>query len=96
MTNYGFGRSKYDYCLYVRKENGLTVYILLFVDDLLTCCENEEFIVEIKNKLSERFRIKDMVKVKNYIGIEIEYNYSKENVLTLSQKSFINFTDYLN
>ena len=40
----------------IRKDNGLTVYILLFVDDLLICCENEEFIVEIKNKLSERFR----------------------------------------
>jgi len=62
---------------------------LLFVDDLLICCENEEVIVEIKNKLSERFRIKDMGKVKNYICIEIKYNYSKENVLTLSQKSYI-------
>ena len=30
-----------------------------------------------------------MGKVKNYIGIEIEYNYSKENVLTLSQKFYI-------
>jgi len=40
-------------CLYVRKESGLTVYILLFVSDLLICCENEEVIAEIKNKLSE-------------------------------------------
>ena len=45
LTNYGFCISKYDYGLYVRKENGLTVYILLFVDDLLICYENEEVIV---------------------------------------------------
>ena len=48
LTNYGFCRSKYDYCLCVRKD-GLTVYILLFADDLLICCENE-VIAEIKNK----------------------------------------------
>ena len=32
-----------------------------------------------------------MGQVKNYIGIEIEYNYSEENVLTLSQKSYIEY-----
>ena len=67
LTNYGFRKTKYGYCLYVRKENVLTVYILLFVDDLLICCGNEEVIVEIKNKLSKRFRIKDMGRVSIYL-----------------------------
>jgi Reverse transcriptase (RNA-dependent DNA polymerase). len=63
------------------------VYILLFVDDLLICCENEEVSAEIKNKLSEGFKIKDIGKVKNYI--EIEYYCNQDDVLTLSQKSYI-------
>lgn len=89
LTNLGFHRSKYDYCLYVRRENNLTVYILLFVDDLLRCCENEEVIADIKIKLSEKFKMKDSGIVKNYICIEIEYMYNQNNTLALSQKSYI-------
>jgi Reverse transcriptase (RNA-dependent DNA polymerase). len=44
------------------------VYILLFVDDLLISCENEEVIVGIKNKLSEWFRIKYIGKVNNILA----------------------------
>lgn len=89
LTTFGFRRSKYDYCLYVKKENSLTVYILLFVDDLLICCENEGVIADIKTKLSKKFKMKDMGKAKNYIGIEIKYNFNQNNYLTLSQKSYI-------
>ncbi|CAG4974137.1 unnamed protein product [Colias eurytheme] len=89
LTNLDFYRSKYDYCLYVRREKNLTVYILLFVDDLLICCENEKVIADIKIKLSEKFKMKDIGIVKNYIGIEIEYMYNQSNILTLSQKCYI-------
>lgn len=34
----GFRRSKFNCCLYVKQENNLKMYILLFVDDLLICC----------------------------------------------------------
>ncbi|CAH2088680.1 unnamed protein product [Euphydryas editha] len=89
LVTLNFQRSKYDYCLYVKKENDLNVYILLFVDDLLICCKNEQVIAEIKNKLSNKFKMKDIGKVKTYIGIDIEYEYGKNNILTLSQKLYI-------
>ena len=62
------------------------MYILLFVDDLLICCENEEVIAEIKNKLSGRFKMKDIGQVKNYISIEIEYKYNQESILTFESE----------
>ncbi|XP_067123573.1 LOW QUALITY PROTEIN: zinc finger protein 271-like, partial [Centruroides vittatus] len=86
-----FYRSKYDYCLYVKKENDLTIYILLFVDNLLVCCKDNQIIVDIKNNISNKFRMKDLGRVKNYIGIDIEYNYEQDNMhkMTLSLKSYI-------
>lgn len=84
-----FQRSRYDYCLYFKRENDLTVYILLFVDDLLICCQDQSVIDDIKNKLSDKFKMKNLGKVKNYIGIDIEYNYGQDNFLILSQERYI-------
>lgn len=36
-----------------------------------------------------KFKMKDIGKVKTSIGIDIEYKYDKDNTLTLSHKSYI-------
>lgn len=74
----GFERSNYDYCLYVNNKFKDPAYILLFVDDMLICCKDKRIIEEIKEKLSDRFKMKDMGKVSKYIGIEIDYDIKKE------------------
>ncbi|KAF2888063.1 hypothetical protein ILUMI_18110 [Ignelater luminosus] len=89
LKTLGFHRSYYDYCLYVKKENDSLIYILLFVDDLLICSKDRQAIVHIKNSLFKKFKMKDIGKVKNYIGIDIDYEYGLNNTLTLSQKSYI-------
>lgn len=88
MLKLGFKRCEYDYCLYIKRSNGDCVYILLFVDDMLICSTNIKDINEIKGKLFKRFRIKDLGEVKNYIGIEINYDY-KVGRMTLSQTKYI-------
>lgn len=88
MNELGFKRSKYDYCLYVLTSEDDIIYLIIFVDDLLICCKNKKKIVEIKKLLSNRFRMKDMGKVKYYLGINIEHDY-ETNVMTLDQKSYI-------
>ncbi|KAJ8706101.1 hypothetical protein PYW07_010878 [Mythimna separata] len=86
----GFYRSKYDYCLYIKRDNNVTIYILVYVDDLLICCRDVKVIIDIKKQLNNKFKMKDLNKVKNYIGIDIEYDYDNSiNVLTLCQKNYI-------
>lgn len=41
---------------------------------------------DIKSKLSNKFKRKDIGKVRDYIGIEIEYSQLDDSVMTLSQK----------
>lgn len=42
LRNLGFRRSKYDYCLYVLTDGNDAIYLIIFVDDLLICCENKK------------------------------------------------------
>jgi len=56
---------------------------------LLICCKDKKKITKLKAKLSKKFKMKDLGKVKNYIGINIEYNYLDTNKITLSQEKYI-------
>ena len=64
VTELGFIRSNYDYCLYVNNTDDdiIYIYILVFVDDLLICCKNEDKINEVKSALMKRFVMKDLEK----------------------------------
>lgn len=88
LTETDFTRNNYDYCLYSKLVNGTIIYILVYVDDILICCKNKQVINEVKEKLSNKFSIKDLGKVENYIGISIDYDYNN-NILYLSQQNYI-------
>lgn len=67
----------------------IVVYLSLFVHDLLNGCRDIRVIDYFKSKFSDIFEMKDLGKVKNYIGINIDYNYDPDNILTLSQEHYI-------
>ena len=83
-----FVRSNYDYCLYVNNTSKDSIFILVFVDDLLICCKNKSIINEIKESLMKRFAMKDLGKIGNYIGIDIDYSEDRSK-MTLSQTKYI-------
>ena len=83
-----FVRSNYDYCLYVNNASKDSIYILIFVDDLLICCKDKNKIYKVKASLMERFSMKDLGQIKHYIGIDIHYN-DKRDKMTLSQTQYI-------
>ena len=63
--------------------------MLLYVDDILTTCNNKEHINEIKGWLSSNFEVKDIGKTTYIIRVKISRYHSKE-LLSLSQESYIN------
>lgn len=81
-------RSAYDYCLYTGSVDNTKVYIILYVDDLLITGENKKSINKVKQMLSDRFRMKDLGCVKQYLGIDIDYN-REEKKMILSQEHYI-------
>ena len=88
LTKLGFQRSNIDLCLYVKKEGENIIYILIYVDDLLICSKNKELIRNVKRLLSNRFKIKDLGEIKEYLGININYDY-KDGKMDFSQEKYI-------
>ena len=88
ITKLGFERSNVDLCLYKKRKYKEEIYLLIYVDDLLICSKSKKNIRNIKKMLSDRFKMKDLDEIKEYLGINIKYNY-QEYELTLSQTKYI-------
>lgn len=52
----------------------------MYVDDLLISSKISKKIKLVKDLLSKRFKMKDMGKVKEYLGIDINYDHEKNEM----------------
>lgn len=72
LKNEGFSQSTADPCLFIDKSRTDTILITLYVDDILIACANEDRIVKLIKHLNEFFEVKDLGKIRNYLGINIK------------------------
>ena len=71
MLSQGFKRSNYDSCVYLKTVNGSTIYLLLYVDDMLIAAKSMSEINELKKQLGNEFEMKDLGAAKKILGMEI-------------------------
>lgn len=88
IRSLNFKRSESDYCLHFKDVKRERIFLILFADDLLVCGKKVTGIAKIKANLSEKFAMKDLGKVKTYLGINIEYE-SERGVMTLDQTNYL-------
>ncbi|KAG8503382.1 hypothetical protein CXB51_001329 [Gossypium anomalum] len=89
MTSSDFKRSRFDSCVYFKKNcDGSFMYLLLYVDDMLIAAKDKGEIRKVKAQLSEEFKMKDLGPVKKILGMKILKD-RKSNKLYLSQKGYI-------
>lgn len=90
LRSLGLIRSENDYCLYyLDHEEGDSVYVVIFVDDILVlCCKDIKKINHVKAQLSIRFSMKDLGMAKKYLGINIKFDY-KHKCVSLDQEDYI-------
>ena len=55
MLSQGFKRSDYDSCVYLKLANGSTIYLLLYVDDMLIATKSKTEMEKLKRQLSNEF-----------------------------------------
>lgn len=85
----GFTPCRADPCLFVRRgSDGSTVYVVLYVDDLLVGCKHEEEADAICRELGTHFLLKSLGDARFVLGMEINYNMEKGE-LHLKQRQFI-------
>ncbi|KAG8482872.1 hypothetical protein CXB51_023953 [Gossypium anomalum] len=67
----GYVQSKHDYSLFTKKQGDKIVVLLVYVDDLLITGNAIEMIDELKRVLHSSFKMKDLGKLKFFLGIVI-------------------------
>ena len=65
-----------------------SIYLGLYVDDIILVSKCLEHLTQIKEALSREFEMKDMGPIKKFLNIQIDYK-PKYGVLSLSQKEAI-------
>ena len=88
LLNYGFQNFIPDQCLFYRCTESLSLMVIIYVDDLLICSSSETEARSLICGLQTEFVIKVIEKPVIFLGIEIERNKSKQQVM-LRQTRYI-------
>ncbi|GJS36032.1 putative RNA-directed DNA polymerase [Tanacetum coccineum] len=71
LIEHGFKQSKSDYSLFTKSEKGSFIVLLVYVDDIIVTGNNVDSIESFKKFLKTKFQIKDLGKLKYFLGIEV-------------------------
>jgi Reverse transcriptase (RNA-dependent DNA polymerase) len=80
-----FNKSSADSSMFVKYSNNITTIVLVYVDNIIITGNNEKEINNVKTYLKEKFDIKDLGKLKYFLGIEIAHSGKG---LFLSQRKY--------
>lgn len=84
LTENGFKQNPADNCLYTREKQNKKV---MWVDDLIIAANTEEVVKSVKIMLTEIFKMKDLGKLNNFLGIDFKQS---DGQVTMTQKRYIN------
>nr|XP_016480091.1 PREDICTED: uncharacterized mitochondrial protein AtMg00810-like [Nicotiana tabacum] len=80
----GFSQNTIDYSMFIKRSNGHIVVILIYVDDRLLTGSSKILIDETKVVLHQEFKVKDLGKLRYFLGIEVMR--SKHGILLHQRK----------
>lgn len=88
LLGYGFTRSTIDTCLFVLVNQGVTMWVLVYVDDLLIVDNNTKARNLFVGALNTRFPTEDKGDIEWFLGIKISRD-RRSGTITLSQKLYV-------
>lgn len=71
LLHYGFRNSKADTSLFIYTRNGLILYLLVYVDDIILTGNNSDFISTFIHALANKFSLKDLGPLRYFLGVEV-------------------------
>nr|GEW58647.1 putative ribonuclease H-like domain-containing protein [Tanacetum cinerariifolium] len=86
MKHYGFRQSNSDHTLFLKQRCNLTTCLIICVDDMIITRNDKEEIIKLKKNLFTKFEMKDLGRLKYFLGIEVLR--SKQGIF-LYQKKYV-------
>ena len=80
LKELGFTQTASDPCIYYRKTGGDMLYIGVYVDDIILGAKTEKQLQEIKDELSKEFEIKDLGKLKYFLGMKVVQDEASKSI----------------
>ena len=72
LTQNEFLQNQADHCVYTREREHEKVIMVIWVDDLLIAASDENAMKVTKDMLAARFKMKDLGKLRSFLGIDFE------------------------
>jgi hypothetical protein len=83
----GFVRSTTDPCIYSHGKGVNTMYLGLYVDDIIVIGKQSKLLNAFKYILAKRFKIKDLGEINHYLGMHVTRNKSQHTIhISVSNK----------
>jgi len=87
MISMGNQQSQSDHTLFIKHSpKGKLTLLLVYVDDMIVAGDGEHEKQVLKEKLAIQFEIKDLGKLKYFLGIKVAY--SKKDIF-ISQRKYV-------
>jgi hypothetical protein len=83
LTALGFIPSKADTSLFLYDKPGVTVYVLIYVDDIIVTSSSDDAITTLLHDLREDFALKDLSPLHYFLGIEVKQVFTMVYVLPM-------------
>ncbi|KAJ0444187.1 putative RNA-directed DNA polymerase [Helianthus annuus] len=71
MKRYGFEQSNSDHTLFLKRRDKLITCLIIYVDDMIVTGNDEEEMKRLKANLFSEFEMKDLGRLKYFLGIEV-------------------------
>nr|GEX08545.1 putative ribonuclease H-like domain-containing protein [Tanacetum cinerariifolium] len=71
MKNHGFKQSNSDHTLFLKQRGNLITCLIIYVDDMIVTGDGKEEITKLKKYLFTEFEMKDLGRLKYFLGIEV-------------------------
>ncbi|XP_026430000.1 uncharacterized protein LOC113326496 [Papaver somniferum] len=86
LLNTGFTQSHADYSLFTFHSGEISIYVLVYVDDIIITGNNDLAIQDLKHKLESQFSLKNLGRLQYFLGLEV--SRSPKGIL-LCQRKYI-------
>ncbi|XP_057969587.1 uncharacterized mitochondrial protein AtMg00810-like [Malania oleifera] len=87
LSEYGFQVSKVDPSLFIFNTPAATIFLLVYVDDLVITASNSSAINTLIAAISKAFPVRDLGNLSFFLGLEIDHTTAR---LFISQRKYIN------
>jgi hypothetical protein len=87
LQELGFKSSKADTSLFFYNSGGVTVFMLVYVDDIILVSSHHSAVLVLLNDLNKDFALKDLGELHYFLGIEVKKIH---NGILLTQEKNVN------